>query len=296
MDILKSVTNKIKISNPSFMFTGIKGSGKRHLAIDVVKNVLCKHSPACNSCEDCIRIDKNSHPDLLLIEPQEDDREIKIESIRNLSKSLSFSSAEGGKRVVLIDEAHRMNKNSANALLKTLEEPPKDTSFILLSSNFQRMLPTIISRCEIVRFAPMSREKMASILNIPEDHPFIPYTAGSISALSFFIANADVIDRLIAFLKDPVDSYETISQLSSSIMDAVSVSTKPQELENLEYIISMIMCSMIERYEHTQNQSIYTSIEELKKISRMLYTNTPYSIVIENILLEVAQCLKNSLK
>jgi DNA polymerase-3 subunit delta' len=303
MDISTNISKKIKQSNPSFIFTGIKGVGKKHTAIEVAKNVICNQTPACKICSECTRIERQIHPDVVLVEPQEDDKEIKIESIRELIKSLNFSSAEGGKRIVIIDEAHRMNKSSANALLKTLEEPPKDTSFILLSSNLYAMPATIVSRCELVRFAPMTSEKMASLAKIPLDHPFIAYAQGSVSSLSFLLANNEAIQKLINFLDKPIDSYKTINQISTEVLEAVSSSTKPQELENIEYIFSMIIYSMLKRSDPEEvinNTSFLTSIqdsiEEINKISKKIYLNTPASIVLENILLEVTQCQRNLLK
>jgi DNA polymerase III delta' subunit len=303
MDITINVSKKIKQSNPSFIFTGIKGTGKKHTAIEVAKNVICNQTPACQTCSECTRIERQIHPDIVLVEPLEGDKEIKIESIRELIKSLNFSSTEGGKRIVIIDEAHRMNKSSANALLKTLEEPPKDTSFILLSSNLYAMPATIISRCELVRFAPMDKDKMASLANIPTDHPFIPYAQGSISALSFLLANKEAIEKFINFLNDPIDSYKIVNKISTELLEAISSSTKPQELENIEYIFSIIIYSILKRSESEEVMNntffltkIQDSIEEINKISKKIYLNTPASIILENILLEVIQCQKNLLK
>ena len=292
--MIEKIVNKIKTTNPSFIFAGTRGVGKKYVAMEIAKSVLCKKIPACNNCDECRRVDKEIHPNVVIIKPEGDAKDIKIENIRDLVKSLTFSSVEGNKRFVVIDEAHRMNEASSNALLKTLEEPPRDTVFMLLTSNLHSMLPTIISRCEVVKFPPMSDEKMVKILNVSPSHMLIPYSMGSVSTFNFFVTNEPQISSLISFLKKPSSSYVDISDLASDIMEIVSSDSKAQELENMEYIISLVMFDLVSRYQTAIGNSqsmtnLLNCIDEIKSISRKIYTNTSPSIVFENMLLEVAK-------
>ncbi|MCX6112344.1 MAG: DNA polymerase III subunit delta' [Proteobacteria bacterium] len=292
--MIEKIVNKINTTNPSFIFAGSRGVGKKHIALEVAKSVLCKKIPPCNNCDECRRIDKEIHPNVVIIKPEGDAKDIKIENIRELVKSLTFSAAEGYKRFVIIDEAHRMNESSFNALLKTLEEPPKDTIFILLTANLHSMLPTIISRCEVIKFPPISNEKMVQILNVSPSHMLIPYSMGSISTFNFYVANEPQISSLISFLQKPSSSYVDISDLAGDIMEVVSSDSKAQELEYMEYIISLILFDLTNKYktasENDQNSSnILNCIEEIKSISKKIYLNTSPSIVFENMLLEVAK-------
>jgi DNA polymerase III delta' subunit len=285
--VIDKIINKIKTTNASFIFAGGKGVGKRHTAIEIAKSVLCKKIPACNKCDECRRINEENHPNVVTVRPEGEDKDIKIDNIRELIRSLTFSPAEGNKRFVIIDEAHRMNRSSSNAMLKTLEEPPKDTIFILLSSNLYSMLPTIISRCEVIKFPPMQDEKMVNILKISPNHAFIPYSMGSVSTLSFYIANEPQVRNLIGFLEKPVQSYQTISELVEDVIEIASSDSKAQEIENMENIISLVMFAIVRK--GNISSSVLGCIEEIKSISKNIYRNTSPSIVLENMLLEVAK-------
>lgn len=273
--MIESVLNKVKESNTSYLFIGDEGVGKRYAAINIAKDIL-NNDP---------RVDKNIHPNVIIIEPE--NKDIKIESIRNLIKDLVFAAPEGNKRFVIIDEAHRMNQASANALLKTLEEPPQDTVFFLLSSNMHKMLPTIISRCELVKFPPLENSKLSEILDIDSNHPFIEYAMGSASRLEFYITHENEILALINFLNNPTKSYKEISEISTNIVEATSGS-----IEHIEYIFSIIIKQLLSRVP--DNPCLIDCINRVQDISKKLYMNTSASIVIENMLLEaskeISQC------
>ncbi len=151
----------------AYLFAGPDGVGKRLAAQGLAEALLCEHplddGDACTQCKACRRVAEQQHPDLHVLERQDRpdgkglERQIKIDQVRALQRALSFKSFEGGRRVVLLLEAEAMNPATANALLKTLEEPGDDTFFVLVSHAPNRLLPTILSRCQRVRFGPLSR-------------------------------------------------------------------------------------------------------------------------------------------
>jgi DNA polymerase III subunit delta' len=161
----------------SYIFSGESGIGKKLAAINFVKalNCLGKGSgpdyPAdsCDTCGSCRKIDQTSHPDLLLVSPE--DRQIKIDEIRLIDAALSFRPFEGRKKVVIVDDADTMNISSANAFLKTLEEPPEDSIIILISSRPDRLPATIRSRCSRVNFVTLSPDACKEVLRgkVPEE-------------------------------------------------------------------------------------------------------------------------------
>ena len=124
---------------------------------------------SCDECDSCLKIDAGTHPDFILISPE--DRIIKIEEIRMIDDALSFKPFEAGKKIVIIDDAETMNISSANAFLKTLEEPPEDSIIILVSSRPDRLPDTIRSRCSRINFEPLSTESCVQVLKdkIPEE-------------------------------------------------------------------------------------------------------------------------------
>ncbi|MBN1114360.1 MAG: DNA polymerase III subunit [Oligoflexia bacterium] len=283
--IEEKIISKIRASAAPFILYGMKGTGKRYNAVYVSKLLLCETENACGKCGECVRIEKNTHPNVIIIEPE--NKDIKIEKIREVIGGLVFAAAEGRKRIVIIDDAHRLNQYSANALLKTLEEPPADTVFFLLSSNLNRMLPTIISRCELVRFPPMNPDRIADILGISPDHPLLKFSMGSVSRIKFFLANEDVIRRLAGFVEKPVDNYYSISRLCGELVDICN-----KDMEAYEYVISLILHTLLTRGENMISQGqdpspVFTCINAAKAISNRIYYNTSPSVVFENMLLEL---------
>jgi DNA polymerase III subunit delta' len=135
----------------AYLFAGPEGVGKRLLALALVRTLFCTEGNGCGDCPPCRKVDHHNHPDLHLLEP--DGNSIKIEQVRNLQRDLNLRPHEASRKVCLIEAAETMTVGAANALLKTLEEPRGDTLLILLSSQPQRLLETIRSRCQPLFFA-----------------------------------------------------------------------------------------------------------------------------------------------
>lgn len=134
----------------SLLLIGEQFIGKSLFANDVAKSILCldrKDQHACGKCQSCVWIDKNSHPDFLSIASEEKSNVIKVDQIRQLIQFAQMTS-ETGRKVIVIHDAHEMNLNAANALLKTLEEPVNHCYLILVTSYPKKLPITIISRCQ----------------------------------------------------------------------------------------------------------------------------------------------------
>ncbi len=152
-------------SSRSFLFCGPAGIGKRLAAITLAKAINCVEATndACDNCPSCLRIEQGHHPDIHFIDDS-DSGSIKIDHIRQLQKDMSLRPYEARKKVFIINNAHSMTAEAANALLKVLEEPTKDSLIILVSSKTALLFKTIISRCQIVKFYPMQRTSLQEIL------------------------------------------------------------------------------------------------------------------------------------
>ncbi len=146
------------------LFKGAKGIGKLDLAINYAQGLLCQHTGkdgfACGTCASCHWLEQSSHPDFRLLQPdslsldaeesesgKKPGKDISVDQIRGLADFFGMSAHQGGRRVVIIHPAEAMNANAANALLKSLEEPPSGLLFILVTDKPQQLLPTISSRC-----------------------------------------------------------------------------------------------------------------------------------------------------
>ena len=142
------------------------GSGGDWLAKWVSRLVLCQSSTGapCGACPSCHRVAGAQHPDLLLLQPIEDSRQIRIEQVRELSQELALTAHQGAYKVAVITPADTLNRFAANALLKTLEEPPPRTLLILVVTQPSRLPATILSRCQRVRVRAPERKEAVSWL------------------------------------------------------------------------------------------------------------------------------------
>jgi DNA polymerase-3 subunit delta' len=152
----------------AYLFTGLPGIGKRSFAVELAKALLCEAPPgalqACDRCPACVQVEAGTHPDFALVARPEDAHEFPIGLMREVCRGLSLKPARGRRKVVVLDDADDLNEESANCFLKTLEEPPPGSVLILVGSSPDRQLPTIVSRCQIVRFAPLPDAVVADLL------------------------------------------------------------------------------------------------------------------------------------
>jgi len=164
---------------PSLIFAGPDGVGKRLAALSLAQLFNCPSvaggadgelaPDACGNCSACRRIARGVHADVLVIEPG-DTGSIKVDQVRAAIERTAYRPFEGRRRVVIVDDADAMEAPPQNALLKTLEEPPAASTFVLVTSRPDLLLPTVRSRCQRIRFGPISPGEMASVLM--RDHGF----------------------------------------------------------------------------------------------------------------------------
>jgi DNA polymerase-3 subunit delta' len=162
---------------PSLLLSGPAGVGKRTTALATAAALNCLQPrttdalerDACGECAACKRIARGVHPDVIVIEPG-DTGVIKIEPIRDVIEKAGYRPFEGRRRVVIVDEADALHEGAQNALLKTLEEPPSASTFILVSSMADSLLATVRSRCPRLRFSALSAADVAAALIRDHDY------------------------------------------------------------------------------------------------------------------------------
>ena len=169
----------------AYIFDGEEGIGKHDAAIYFAQLLLCERpieNVPCGTCRACTRVLSGNHPNILSIEP--DGQDIKKEQMAGLLAVMTKKGYESGRRIYIIDRAHRMNTAAANALLKFLEEPEGAITAILLTDSYHSILPTIQSRCQRLSFLPPKREKMLDVLNEKGISPSLAATVTALTANS----------------------------------------------------------------------------------------------------------------
>ncbi|MDD5596141.1 MAG: DNA polymerase III subunit delta' [Candidatus Omnitrophica bacterium] len=191
----------------AYLFLGPDGVGKAMVAKTLAKALNCleEQADACEKCPSCIKIEKNQHPDVHFVASigEEDDEQveaIKIEDIRLLQRQINLRPFEGKKKVFIINNAHQMTAESANALLKILEEPPKNSLIILISSKSTRLFKTIVSRCRMIKFSPLPRKELEVALKneyhlAPEQAHFYSFFAEGRLGMALALKDTNIFNE-----------------------------------------------------------------------------------------------------
>lgn len=162
----------------AYLFVGPSGIGKRTFAVELARSLLCERESfsisfsggkgqgegACGECPACIQVDARTHPDFQLLGLPGDRHEFPIEEMQKLVSHLALKPARGRHRVAVVDDAESLSTEAANCFLKTLEEPPPDSLLILIAVSAERLLPTIRSRCQIIRFNALAPTVLADLI------------------------------------------------------------------------------------------------------------------------------------
>lgn len=281
--ITEQLTNSIKIGNisHSYLFLGTQGIGKKMIAKEFAKMILCtSEDKYCGVCKSCIEFDTDNNPDFSIIEP--DGNSIKIDQIREFQKKVSEKPIISQRKVYIINDSDKMTVEAQNCLLKTLEEPPEFVTIILVGTNENAFLSTIKSRCMILHFEEISEEEILKYLE--ENYQIKINSQIMIKAFQGSIGKA-------IELKDKQEQYEKIENLIYGLekMDVVDLvnkaeflySSKDDKTEILDYMEVILM-----NIAKTSNKYAQT-IEIVEQTKKRLAANANYDISIDNMLFKI---------
>ena len=269
-----------KNASHSYMFIGVEGIGKKLIATEFSKRLLCNNEKIdCNSCKSCIEFDSKNHPDFLIIEP--DGNLIKIEQIRNMQKKIQEKPIISKRKIYIINDADKMTKEAQNCLLKTLEEPPEYISIILIGNNESSFLPTIKSRCMIIHFEPLKNAEIKKYLQTEFGTDSINIQDDMLDIFQGSIGKA-------IKLKDRGEEYQSYNKMIQNLdkIDIIELlnlaeplyKAKEEIYEILEYINVLLLKKAKLNYLYTNCINI---VENTKK---RLKQNSNYDLCIDNML------------
>jgi DNA polymerase-3 subunit delta' len=186
VDLLKNHLANGRMQH-AYLFSGPQGIGRRTLALRLTQAINCSEPPRpgqpCGECRNCELIENMRHPDLSIIQADKVGGNLKVDQIREVQHSLSLSPYQAEYRVAVLLRFEEANPSAANALLKTLEEPPSQVVMMLTAQDPESLLPTIVSRCELIRLRPLSLDQVAEGLQTqfgvpPEDARLLAHISG----------------------------------------------------------------------------------------------------------------------
>jgi DNA polymerase-3 subunit delta' len=225
----------------AYLFAGPRGVGKRTFAVELARALLCeRRSPAqleaCGSCPACIQVAAGTHPDFVLAARPDEAQEFPIDLVRQLSRSLALKSARGRSKVVILDQADDLNEAAANCFLKTLEEPPPGSILVLVGTSSDRQLGTIVSRCQVVRFAPLPDPLVEEVLTDqgitdPSTRARLARLARGSPGLALEWAETDMTELRSALLRGLTAERGPSPRLARTWMDFVEAAGKEMPLQ-----------------------------------------------------------------
>jgi DNA polymerase III subunit delta' len=219
----------------ALVFSGPPGVGKRTAAMALARALLCRTGEGCRVCPECHLVDAGSHPDLFVEDLEKARLErptasmLSIEQVRRLRSQLASRALRGTHKVGIVDPADRATPDAQNALLKTLEEPPGAATLILVASNSLALLPTILSRCQRLLFAPLESALVAELLAAEGVTPDLAESAAALSGGSLERARALADEEVAQIGAEITSRLEELPRLSvPQLLDAAEEIAGPR--------------------------------------------------------------------
>ena len=270
VSILKEALKRGRVPT-AYLFTGPPGCGRMMAALATACSLNCQSgSITCGSCPSCLLYEAGTHPDLHIIGLLDQKRQIGIEQVREEIIAKAYLKPMNGKTTTfIVNDAHHLNLNASNAFLKTLEEPPDTSHFILISPDRESVLPTISSRCQTLAFTPLPRQIVEGILH---DEGIGKEEASVLAAMAKGSVKRALSYHLTGALQDLAEEFEPLSSLhqygAGQLLDLAQKwgRNRQDALGVLEFMAQWYRDMMILSEGAPDDQVIHvTHITELKK-------------------------------
>jgi DNA polymerase-3 subunit delta' len=300
----------------ALLFSGQDGIGKKKTAVEFAKHILCEQGKGCGACKACARIDRGTHPDFITLSRQEGEASIGIDlirgneekKIRGINQEVYEYPYEGKKRIIIIDGAEALTREAANALLKTLEEPPPFNAFFLITASEEELPHTIRSRCSRIFFTALRQEQLkryfteSLLIDGPLAETLSSISFGSIGAGIFWLEkeNLEMRKRLVEAITGKHKSFLNVTLLSERITKNVAGVTiylsfllslfRDIFVLNISHDSSMIINRDIRdilELERVDLRWIGESVKRIQETIRIMRYNVNKWLIFENLLLHI---------
>jgi DNA polymerase-3 subunit delta' len=298
----------------AYLLYGTERIGKRLLAIRLAQALLCEaisvssEKDGCSQCRGCRQIEAQTHPDFMFISPDPElaNPQIKIEQIREIEQQLIYRPLIGDRKICLIDDADRLTIGAANALLKTLEEPPDHSLFLLITSRVSALPATIRSRCQTVRVTPPARTQIEAAVILrrnlpPADARFLAILSeGQLGrALEWDVEEEKIRRQELASLLTP----SRLGSASAVLTTAETLAKSDRAPEALEWLQCWLRDMLVRAVNGTSDDmldsehlsapstvdvdTVLDILEEIETLERHGHRHLNLQMALENILLRV---------
>lgn len=248
---LKNAISKNKLAH-AYLFCGPRGTGKTSIAKLLAKAINCEHveNAPCNECDSCIAANENRHADIVEIDAASNNS---VENIRDLIEKVKYAPLMGKYKVYIIDEVHMLSQGAFNALLKTLEEPPAHVIFILATTEPQKVLPTIISRCQRYNFEKVSDNDIVKRLSYIIEQENIKASEDSLRLIADLSDGGmrdalSILDQFIAYNKEEI-SVDDVNEV-------YGLTTTAYKIDMIKSIVDQDVKRIIVEIENIDNKGI----------------------------------------
>ncbi len=281
----------------AYLLVGPEGIGKTLFARALAQALLCERPPArlsaCTRCPACAQVVAGTHPDVLVLRTPDGKHELPVAAMREFCAQLARTPVRGARKIGIVEDADDFNDESANSFLKTLEEPPPGTLLLLIATSTDRQLPTILSRCQVVHFAPLSEADIVAIL---EHHGLadadqrlrLARLAGGSAARALALADASFATfrrQLLDGLLAPQPDFRRLTQLWTQFHDDASKDSAAQRLR-----ATLVLQLLIDTLRHALKRSLGLPVEGIDAAELLQLTAFAERVGTEGLLELLEHC------
>ena len=286
--LIKTIKSKNLLN--SYLFVGEEGIGKKEIAIEFARMILCEDDDFKNdsSCSSCIKFDSNNHPDFFLIESESNI--ISVDDIREIVDDVYQKPINSDRKIIVIDNAEYMNESAQNAFLKTLEDPPSYVTIILITSREDMLLNTILSRCTKIQFNRLSESEIEEYVNRNSDRfdnkvkNIISYANGSVGKLYAIQDNADFIEEMNSII-DMLINKQYSSKIDFMKANEKMYASKDNIYDILDFVIMILFKELKNNYNLADK--IANIIRNVELAKTKLKANCNFEMTIDDVLFKM---------